>query len=728
MKNLFLTLLLCSASICLFAEQQFTLENTGLRIELDPSDGSVRLTDKNSGEPWTLGPPRIVLTDQSVISARPSGKVKRTSDTLSFGADRDLLFRLRLRNNPPAVEYSFVGGVQAFTGPEVQEVQLLHQALPIGPGGNDYYVVPQRMGVLLRADGGKPFTRRLRAYQTRDGYSMAMFGAVKNGSAILATWNGPSADLLIKHTNKPEARLCAGLALRHNARSVRLQPLGRGGYVEIAKAYRPIAQQKGFLKLLADRLSTDPQIEKMAGAAIFKPMAYIRRVPSRRNTTGKEIVSLNFTFEECARLAEHYRNDLDIDRASLTVRGWMTGGYDGLHPDILPAAPELGGNEALADCSRRVKSLGWLFGLHDNYQDIYLNAPSWNPEYVVKHPDGSLSKGGIWAGGQCYLICSRKALELARRPQNLPGVRKLFSPTSYFVDCIFANPPRMCFDPRHPVSKAEDIQNKQQLCDYVHEQFGIFGSEEGYEWGVAHADYFEGMLSHKTGSHRPGRSPDPVIPIFEIVYGDSVPIYTHQADTLRPDRAPEFLDHVLYAEMPVYYFGNHLYWTDPAQDFPPEPGSEYRLLYSQGSRFGLIDQFIKNTYEVLSPLHRLTALLPMTDHRFVTPDRSVESTRFGDSIRITVNYGETSYAAGGTILPRYGFLIESPRLVAFCARQYGGMRYSEPTLFVIRSLDEQPLAASNRVRIYRGFGGHRIRWRDQTLEVETEKVFSPNGS
>ena len=29
-----------------------------------------------------------------------------------------------------------------------------------------------------------------------------------------------------------------GLAMRERAQSVRLQPLGRGGYVEIAKAYR----------------------------------------------------------------------------------------------------------------------------------------------------------------------------------------------------------------------------------------------------------------------------------------------------------------------------------------------------------------------------------------------------------------------------------------------------------------------------------------------------------
>jgi hypothetical protein len=36
---------------------------------------------------------------------------------------------------------------------------------------------------------------------------------------------------------------------------------------------------------------------------------------------------------------------------------------------VLPAAPEIGGDEGLVNCSRRVRALGkgWVFGLHDNY-------------------------------------------------------------------------------------------------------------------------------------------------------------------------------------------------------------------------------------------------------------------------------------------------------------------------------------------------------------------------
>ena len=62
------------------------------------------------------------------------------------------------------------------------------------------------------------------------------------------------------------------------------------------------------------------------------------------------------------------------------------------------------------------------------------------------------------------------------------------------------------------------------------------------------------------------------------------------------------------------------------------------------SGIGLTDGFIKNTYEVLSPLNRLTALMPMTDHRFLTANRKAECTRFGKDVDITVNYDTRTWS------------------------------------------------------------------------------------
>jgi hypothetical protein len=680
------------------------LENRALRVELNGPNGTITLLDKQTGARWDLGSPEATLKRGSTAAQPLLSFLERDKGALRYRREGLGEFSLKLLANPPGLVYS------AVPAEDVKELHLLSKALPLDPGENSYYAAPYRMGILLHAEGDKPYSRRF-----RDSCSMAMFGAVKEGSALLVTWTDPYTEVQVDCSVQPAPQLRMGLAMRERAQSVRLQPLGRGGYVEIAKAYRAVARERGLLKTLAEKLRENPRVAEMFGAADFKPFAYMRLAPNtpwhKQDQWG---VQLNFTFDECADLAEHLKRDLGIDRAMLVLNGWINGGYDNRHPDILPAAPEIGGNDGLVACSRRVKALGWFFGLHDNYQDMYRDAPSWSEEFIIKNSDGSLRKGGVWAGGPCWLICSRKAIELASRPQNIPRVKELFAPTLYFSDTIFASGLFECFDRVHPATPADDLRYKQQLCDYLRGQFGLFGSEEGREWGVAHADYFEGLMSHRTRYQRPNDT-DVVIPLFELVYGDAISIYAHQSDRPKPDNPGYILDHILYAEMPVYDFGNHRYWASPNGDFKPAEGGDARLVFAHKAGLGLTDGFIKNTYEVLSPLQRLTALMPMTDHRFLKANRKAESTRFGKDVEITVNYEAADLVLKDAVLPQYGFLIESPTLVAFHARSYRSISFTQPTLLVVRSVDGKSLKSSRQHQVYVAFGDTPSQWNGKSV-------------
>ncbi len=703
---------------CLPAQEMARLENQRIRVEFEVSTASARLIDKATNIAWDLPAPRPSVNGKLGLPERIAGSLTADGTTLSYRTGDGVRFQLRLLADPATLDYSFDNLPAGAT-----EMRLLDYAVALDPGPQNYYTIPHRMGILLFAQGDQPYTRRFAGYSNA-GYSMAMWGAVKNGSALLATWDDPYTNIVADYVVQPARRLSLSLELSHSARAVRLQPLGRGGYVDIAKAYREVARRRGYLKTLAEKMRENPNVARLFGAADFKPFALVRDVPNTRwNQSAQERLDIRFTFEECADLAGHFAKDLGIDRALLVLAGWIHRGYDNQHPDILPAAPEIGGDSGLTECSRRVHGLGsgWVFGLHDNYQDFYKDAPSWNEDFIMKNADGSLRRGGVWAGGLAYLICSRKSLELAARPQNVPGVKQRFAPELYFADTVFAAPLQECFDPHHPLTFPDDLRYKAALCDYLRREVGLFGSEEGREWGVPHADYFEGLMSHKTNQPH---DPDIIVPLFELVYADAIPIYTHQSDRPRADNPGYILDHILYAEMPVYQFGDHRYWTQPdgAAERSLDPS---RTVFARGGRFGMADQFIKNTYEVLSPLCRDTALLPMTDHRFATPDRQVETTRFGETTAITVNYGAGDYRTPRAVLPQWGFLIESPALVAFYARSYGGLQYAEPALFVIRSLDGRPLESSRQVRIYHGFGDSRVSFRGQTLEVATEEVLRP---
>jgi hypothetical protein len=699
--------------------------------------------------------------------------------------------------------------------------------------GHGYVVVPVREGLLVPADTKRTFTHRFGTYDY-EGCHMRMIGLVENGNAALVMWDDLYANVELR--NGPDA-----LATSLSAKSFRIQFLGKGDYVTIGQAYRKIAR----------KARANP---KLAGASNVKLWSTLSRRMNEESTK-EEAVNVNWTFDEAAQVAEHLKNDLKIEKALFMIGGWIKRGYDNQHPDVLPAAPECGGDAALADCSRRIRKLGYTFCLHDNYADMYRDAPSWNEAFLQKHRDGSIVKGGKWAGGRAYITCAQKAVELAKRPQNLPAVKKITDADAYFIDTTYAVGLQECFDPKHPLDRAGDMKWKQKLSNYARDVFGIFGSECGREWAIPHADFFEGFTGVSgTYYHDKGllkKLGGTVIPLFEIVYRDCIAMYGKYGYS--PERAAEYVLHHISIGRPLNYHSipPHLYWKQssgrqkqfditpsvaeitpiaprhfriayqwivnelpPADDWrilvhfttssgqiefqgdyaPPLPWTkgtarhgpftvvvpanrtgtfDVRIGFFQHQHHGRLwitgpqdeerrcllgklhvsphgeikfepakpttapvrgdvfvrsdngwadglhsmDVFLKNTHEILSPLHELTAQTPPTRHEFLTPDRKVQRTVWGD-VEAIVNMSATPYEN----LPPFGFVLQSPTFVAFHAASFNGLRYDDPPLFTLRSLDDRPLSRSRRIRVFHGFGDARVKLGDtiQTVQKEAE--------
>jgi hypothetical protein len=66
---------------------------------------------------------------------------------------------------------------------------------------------------------------------------------------------------------------------------------------------------------------------------------------------------------------------------------------------------------------------------------------------------------------------------------------------------------------------------------------------------------------------------------------------------------------------------------------------------------------IKRHYEFFSPLHRETALLPMTSFQWLTPDGTVQRTTFGDSIELVANFGSGDFRYDDTTLGKESILV-----------------------------------------------------------------------
>jgi hypothetical protein len=141
------------------------------------------------------------------------------------------------------------------------------------------------------------------------------------------------------------------------------------------------------------------------------------------------------------------------------------------------------------------------------------------------------------------------------------------------------------------------------------------------------------------------------------------------------------------------------------------------------------DRFVKNTHEILSPLHELTAQMTVTSHQFLDASRRVQRTVFGEGaerIEAVVNGSREDLRVnlpmgGEVLLPPNGFAIESPRFVAFCALRWNGENYPGGALFTLRSLDEKPIV-EGKVRVFHGFGDARIKIGSRVHAVEKEAV------
>ncbi len=732
-----------------FSQVQFAqaipvqLETPSFLFSIQPDNGKCELRGRDSNAPWrssadVFGHVSFRQGGQPGSAALAQCEVTRVDAGLNLkflaGNKPENFIRVLLRpnNDGRALAVSY----EAAPGVEIENIRLLDGLLTVTSAANGYVVVPAREGLLIPADSGKIFSHYFDT-SAYEGCHMQMAGLVNAGSALLITWNDLYAGLELNSsvsTNPAPQRIQAAVVLKKTARSFQIEFLGQGSYVEIGKAYRRTATEKGLRIPWENKLRGHAERARLFGAINFKLWSALDRRMDE-SSTREERIRVNWTFDEAAQVAEHLKRDLQLEKVLFIMGGWIHRGYDNQHPDILPSAPECGGDAAFADCARRVRQLGYVFCLHDNYQDIYRDSPSWDERWVAKNRDGSLMRGGHWAGGRAYLTCSKQALELARRPENLQAVLKLTGAGAYFIDTTYAAGLQECFDPNHPLSRSDDLKWKQAISDYARELFGIFGSECGREWAVPHSDFFEGFSGVSGRSYHDtnlvNKVGGVVVPLFELVYHDCIAIYGKYG--YDPKHSAEYVLRHLSLGRPLHYHSvpSHLYWKSATGERNSDEPAAVFTRGNGGWTEGLhpLDRFVKNTAEILGPLNELTAMTLLENHEFLTANRQVQRSTFGsgaDTIEAVMNFGAEPYRYSARqreiIIPQYGFVIDGPHFAAFHALKWGGLNYEQPVLFTLRSLDGEPLERSRRVRVFPGFGEPRLNFRGVVRSIAKEEI------
>jgi hypothetical protein len=253
----------------------------------------------------------------------------------------------------------------------------------------------------------------------------------------------------------------------------------------------------------------------------------------------------------------------------------------------------------------------------------------------------------------CGVLCDRQAPAYAEK--RIPADLKDHPYRCRFIDTTTASPWRECYSQDHPMTRSESRKFKMDLLGLVSGKFKmVTGCETGHDASVPYVHYFEGMLS--LGPYRvpdSGRAMQKIwtdvppevakfqlghayrLPLWELVYHDCVVAQWYWGDY--NNKLPSLwgkrdLFNVLYGTPPMFMFNRKLWDAEK-------------------------DRFVKS-YRATCPVARAAGYAEMANHRFLTPDRSVQQTVFANGVTVTVNFGERPFRLpDGTEVAAMGYHV-----------------------------------------------------------------------
>jgi hypothetical protein len=310
-------------------------------------------------------------------------------------------------------------------------------------------------------------------------------------------------------------------------------------------------------------------------------------------------------------------------RGLAQIVGWCHGGWDAQFPQAWP--PEPGCGTGFADLFRHEES--HVAGILDNYADTYARVPGF-PQGVMRRADGSLLEGGIWSGGQSYLLDYRQGLPIARANAahyRETGVQGIYCDTTTAVQ-LYEN-----HDPAHRGTRADDEAARLALLAMFRDQGLTIGSEKGCDFGIPVVDWSPSGFRYQPGE---------TIPLWPLVFHDCH-IQFCPALGVQPEATaaytPDLLERHRRAWLPYLCHGHQL--------------GHVRVTHGN---WHLHRELLRGMAWV-DPIQQRVAGLAMVDHRILAP--GVERSVWADGTAITINATDQPMLVASQTVPAWGHLL-----------------------------------------------------------------------
>ncbi|MCP4643103.1 MAG: hypothetical protein GY851_21835, partial [bacterium] len=259
---------------------------------------------------------------------------------------------------------------------------------------------------------------------------LVSFSLGRTGQApIRKTFSIP--DLYNSASYLPRANLFTSRMLDWTRSHASACPQGEASYHEKTDGTRNPLSESGFVAL-------SPTVQEVLPNIPYPASPYLKQLAPRimLDIWGHHKGTYAGDAENLLRL-----KDNGVDNVAIISHVWQRYGYDVKLPDHLPANPQFGGDEGMVEFGRVANECGYVWSLHENYIDLYPDAPSYDPTARVLRENGEPSPAWFnqGTGVQSYGLKCNRALEYAK--QNAPEVHRRFKTNAAYLDVHTCVPP-----------------------------------------------------------------------------------------------------------------------------------------------------------------------------------------------------------------------------------------------------------------------------------------------
>ena len=359
--------------------------------------------------------------------------------------------------------------------------------------------------------------------------------------------------------------------------------------------------------------------------------------------------------------AENLRTlkDNGVDHVAIISHVWQRYGHDVKLPDHLPANPDFGGDPGMIEFGKAANQCGYVWSLHENYIDLYPDAPSYDPAARVQLADGSPSKAWYNEGTkvQSYGLKCNRALEFAKK--NAPEIHSRFATTAGYLDVHTCVPPWHQLDHQADQPMAAQalakVKYDTELFQFMRDTHGgpLFGEGCNHFYWAGRCDGVEAQVN--------GGEDHAAFLDFDL-------LKIH----------PQMVNHGMgYYERWYRRCYNAIWGIDAGSMAQFDKYRAQEAAYGHagfiGSRQTENVQFIAREHHILHPLQRLYGTAKPVEIRYevqgqmvtasvalAAGDTSRQRVRYQSGLTVWVNWRNEPWVVEGRTLPQWGFLALGP--------------------------------------------------------------------